>query len=273
MTTSPTSPAAPAPPRPVMPVSYDHWPYPLWIAHRGAGRQAPENTLAAFRLGASLGYRMFECDARLSADEQLFLLHDATLDRTAGTGGIAGEISWNTLAALDAGAWHSPEYAGEPLPRLEQIVNFVLARGLALNVEIKPTPGVEARTGECIARWLDRRWPREATPPLLTSFKPEALEAARQAAPGLPRGLLLDTLWNAGESGSGLDWLATAQDLGCVAVVANHRVMTADVRHQLHQARLRALCYTVNDGAEARRLMALGVDGIITDEVRRFTAD
>ncbi|MFT4191185.1 MAG: glycerophosphodiester phosphodiesterase [Comamonas sp.] len=265
-----TAPATPLQPPPAAPADAAPWPYPLWIAHRGAGKQAPENTLAAFRLGAALGWRMFECDAKLSADEQIILLHDATLDRTTGAPGIAGEISWNTLAALDAGARHGPDYAGEPLPRLEQIANFVLARGLLLNVEIKPSPGVEARTGECVARYLHQRWPREATPPLLTSFKPEALHAARDAAPALPRGLLLDTLWGADASGTGLDWLATARALGCVAVVTRHTLMTAEVRAALRAAGLRALCYTVNDAAEAERLLALGVDGLITDEVRRF---
>mgnify|MGYP001006555841 CR=1 FL=1 len=59
------------------------WPYPLWIAHRGAGKLAPENTLAAFRAGAAHGYRAFECDVKLSADGVPFLLHDATLQRTS----------------------------------------------------------------------------------------------------------------------------------------------------------------------------------------------
>ena len=67
------------------------WPYPRWIAHRGAGKLAPENTLAAFKLGASLGYRMFECDVKLSADGVPFLLHDATLDRTTNGHGVAGQ--------------------------------------------------------------------------------------------------------------------------------------------------------------------------------------
>ncbi|HQC99297.1 MAG TPA: glycerophosphodiester phosphodiesterase family protein, partial [Aquabacterium sp.] len=65
------------------------WPYPFWIAHRGAGRLAPENTLAAFRLGARHGYRMFECDAKLSADGVVFLLHDSTLERTTSGQGTA----------------------------------------------------------------------------------------------------------------------------------------------------------------------------------------
>ena len=79
------------------------WPYPRWIAHRGAGKLAPENTLAAFRLGAQHGYRMFECDAKLSSDGVAFLLHDATLERTTNGHGTAGDQPWGTLAQLDAG--------------------------------------------------------------------------------------------------------------------------------------------------------------------------
>jgi glycerophosphoryl diester phosphodiesterase len=83
------------------------WPYPLWIAHRGAGKLAPENTLAAFRVGASHGYRGFECDVKLSADGVPFLLHDDTLDRTSSGDGVAGTRAWSDLARLDAGGWHS----------------------------------------------------------------------------------------------------------------------------------------------------------------------
>lgn len=71
-------------------ITASSWPYPHWIAHRGAGKLAPENTLAAFRLGAQHGYRMFECDAKLSADGVPFLLHDATLERTTNGRGTAG---------------------------------------------------------------------------------------------------------------------------------------------------------------------------------------
>ena len=71
------------------PVAPDPWPYPRWIAHRGAGKLAPENTLAAFRLGAAHGFRAFECDVKLSADGVPFLLHDAELDRTTSGHGLA----------------------------------------------------------------------------------------------------------------------------------------------------------------------------------------
>ena len=94
------------------------WPLPLWIAHRGAGKLAPENTLAAFRVGAAHGYRAFECDVKLSADGVPFLLHDDKLDRTTPERGLAAERAWSELSRIDAGGWHTRVYAGEPLPSL-----------------------------------------------------------------------------------------------------------------------------------------------------------
>ena len=241
----------------------DAWPYPLWIAHRGAGKLAPENTLAAFRVGASHGYRAFECDVKLSADGVPCLLHDATLQRTTSGRGVAARLSWSDLSRLDAGGWHSRGFAGEPIPSLVGIAAYCLRSGYALDIEIKPTPGDEALTGRVVATEAARLWAGQAVPPLLSSFSVDALRTARDAAPQLPRALLLDSL-RAG-------WFEQAEALGCVAVVTNYSVMDAAVVTRLHGAGLRALVYTVNDPAEAHRLMALGIDGIITDAVDRFS--
>jgi glycerophosphoryl diester phosphodiesterase len=239
------------------------WPYPLWIAHRGAGKLAPENTLAAFRLGATHGYRAFECDAKLSADGVPFLLHDATLERTTSGSGVAGTKPWAELARLDAGAWHGRSYAGEPPASLEALARFCRANGYALNIEIKPTPGQEAETGRVVAQHAARLWAGAEVPPLFSSFRPESLAAARDAAGALPRALLLDSLREA--------WFEEAQSLGCAAVVTAYPLMEAAVVARLHGAGMRALVYTVNDPAEVQRVAALGVDGIITDAVDRFS--
>jgi glycerophosphoryl diester phosphodiesterase len=238
-------------------------PWPLWIAHRGAGKLAPENTLAAFRLGAQHGYRAFECDVKLSADGVPFLLHDATLDRTTNALGVAGDKTWAELAHVDAGAWHSAAFAGEPLPTLATIAAFCRANDHALNIEIKPTPGTERRTGEAVAREAERLWAGSATPPLLSSFQADALEGARIGAPPLPRALLIDTLLEG--------WFECAQQLGCVAVVVNYRLFSAEMVARLHAANLWALCYTVNDESSARALLGMGLDGLITDAVDRFS--
>ena len=241
------------------------WPYPRRIAHRGAGLLAPENTLAAFRLGAGLGWRMFECDARLSADGVVFLLHDDTLDRTTSGHGPAAAQPWSVLRQLDAGSWHSPGFAGETLPSLAAVAGFCLAHGLLMNIEIKPSPGLERETGTAVAREAQRLWSAAAgaIPPLLSSFQPEALDAARAAAPELPRGLLLESL-RAG-------WLASARGLGCCAVIADHTQWTAAALAEARAAGLRTLAYTVNDPDEAQKLEDWGLDGLITDAVDRFS--
>lgn len=237
------------------------WPYPLWLAHRGAGKLAPENTLAAFRAGAGFGFRAFECDVKLSRDGEAFLLHDDTLERTTGGQGSPADIDWADLARLDAGGWHSPPYAAEPLPRFAQVAAFCQANACMLNVEIKPCPGDEARTGAAVAREAARLW-AGALPPLLSSFKPEALAAARDAEPGLPRALLLDQLWDG--------WPEAAEALGVVAVITNWRLMDRPLIERLHGRGWRSLVYTVNDAPVAKRLIADGIDGLITDAVDRL---
>jgi glycerophosphoryl diester phosphodiesterase len=239
------------------------WPYPFWIAHRGAGKRAPENTLAAFREGAHQGFRMFECDVKLSADDVPFLLHDSALERTTSGMGRAGDQPWTALSQLDAGGWHGARHAGEAMPTLAAIARFVLANGLAVNLEIKPTPGVERRTGDVVARAAAQLWAGSAPAPLLSSFDVAALEAAASAVPALPRALLLDEL-RAG-------WFDAAQRLACRAVVTHHSLMDAGMVRRLHQAGLRALVYTVNERADLAAMRAAGVDGVITDEVARYS--
>jgi glycerophosphoryl diester phosphodiesterase len=246
------------------------WPYPRWIAHRGAGKLAPENTLAAFRLGASHGYRMFECDVKLSADGVPFLMHDATLERTTNAGStlheqsqVGGEHGWSVLSRLDAGGWHSRTYSGETLPTLEGIAQFCIRNGLFLNIEIKATPGTERHTGEVVARHAAALWQDAAVPPLLTSFDVASLEGAQEARPELPRGLLLDELWKG--------WLENALTLGCQAVVCNHVLWDTSSVTQAKSAGFRTLSYTVNDPVSAQRLIDLETDGIITDRIDLFS--
>ncbi|MEQ1658636.1 MAG: glycerophosphodiester phosphodiesterase [Hylemonella sp.] len=238
------------------------WPYPRWIAHRGAGKLAPENTLAAFRLGHAHGWRMFECDVKLSADGVPFLLHDATLERTTSGQGTAGDLPWDRLARLDAGSWLAPAYAGEPVPTLQTIARYCLDHGSLLNIEIKPTPGVEHHTGAVVAQAAARLWQGAAVPPLLSSFQPESLRGAQTTAPDLPRALLLDSLWDG--------WLEAARSLGCVAVVCKYTLWDAATLAQARAAGLHCLCYTVNDTSAAQDLLALGLDGLITDRVDFF---
>jgi glycerophosphoryl diester phosphodiesterase len=237
------------------------WPFPLWIAHRGAGKLAPENTLAAFRLGAAHGHTAFECDVKLSADGVPFLLHDDTLERTTNGHGIAGARSWAELSRLDAGGWHSSAFAGEPLASLEAIAAYCTANAHRLDLEIKPSPGTELKTGRAVGQWVRKLW--RGAPVLLSSFKPQALLGAHETAPELPRALLLDEL--------SPGCMETAASLDCVAIITKHTLMDATLLAQIHAAGRRALVYTVNEAARARELIDIGIDGIVTDAVDAFS--
>ncbi len=247
-------------PTPTSPL--DPWPYPCWIAHRGAGSQAPENTLAAFRLGADHGFGMFECDVKLSADGEPFLLHDAELERTTNGQGLAGALTWDALSRLDAGSWHGRSHAGEPLLRLESLARWLQALGLMVNLEIKPSPGDEVRTGRTVADRVAQWWAQAEVKPLLSSFSVEALSAARDAQPDLPRALLVDR-WIP-------EAVEQAVEMGCCALVV-HQAFLSDRRIEIiHEAGLKALAYTVNEAERADTLWAGGLDGLITDRVDAF---
>ena len=243
-------------------VDFDHWPYPSRIAHRGAGRRAPENTLAAIRVGMAHGYRMFEFDVKLGADGSLFLLHDERLERTTDAAGPVAGRGWQDLAGLDAGSWHSRAFAGEPLPRFEWVERLLRAHRLRADVEIKAIPGTEVETGAAVAGYCARAWASETVPPLLTSFSEVSLAAARSVAPALPRGLLLHHHVD--------DWLERARALGCVAVGFNDALVDAALVERARSARLRVLVYTVNRLARVGSLERFGVDCIITDAVDKI---
>ncbi|KUZ81562.1 glycerophosphodiester phosphodiesterase [Burkholderia ubonensis] len=236
------------------------WPYPRVVAHRGGGTLAPENTLAALDEGARRGHAMVEFDAKLSADDVTFLLHDDTVDRTSGGHGPAARMRYAELAALDAGAWFDARFAGERMPTFEAAAARCVALGLMANVEIKPCPGRERETGQRVAADAAAYWRDAAVPPLLSSFSFEALQQARETAPELPRGMLYEAVPD--------DWYAQVVDvLGCVSLHADHTRLDEPLVRAIKAAGLRILVYTVNDPERARELVRWGVDAVCTDRI------
>ncbi|RFU47152.1 glycerophosphodiester phosphodiesterase [Paraburkholderia sp. DHOC27] len=247
-----------------------NWPYPRLVAHRCGGTLAPENTLAGFDACLRYGYRMVEFDAKLSADDHLFLLHDDTLDRTTNGHGAAAQQSWQALVQLDAGSWYGAAFAGQRLPTLADAAARCARDGIAANIEIKPCPGRDAVTGTLVAQGALALWQTNTQtslqpPPLLSSFSQEALAAARDAVPTLPRGMLFEALPD--------DWLRIVRELDCVSVHADHQHLTAERVAEIHDAGFRVLAYTVNDTARARVLDQWGVDMICTDRIDILTHD
>jgi len=169
---------------------------------------------------------------------------------------VAGELTWDELLRVDAGSWFSGEFKGEKLPLLSDVADRCREHDMMANIEIKPTTGSGPLTGKTVALAASELW-QGMTPPLLSSFEIDALEAAQQAAPALPRGLLLDD-WRE-------DWQALTARLGCVSIHLNHKLLDEARVKMLKAAGLHILVYTVNKPQRAAELLRWGVDCICTD--------
>ncbi len=159
----------------------------LNIAHRGASQVAPENTLASFQAAREMGADGVELDATLSADGEVVVIHDDTVDRTTSGQGLVRDLGFDVIKGLDAGSWFGPEFAAERVPALREVMEW--ARGdMLLNIELKGaslrSDGLEQRVIELI-----REYQLQARV-VLSSFNPFALRRVKQMAPELEAGLL-----------------------------------------------------------------------------------
>lgn len=241
------------------------WNYPKYLAHRGGGKLAPENTLAALQCGLDHGFRAVEFDVMLARDGVPVVMHDPHLGRTVAGSGHVFDYDAAELVMLDAGSWFGPAFRNETVPLFTQFVDFCRVHDIWMNIEIKPAPGFDAQTGTVVAALVRAMFGPEisrddpALLPLLSSFSVEALAAAQAAAPDVPRALLLDQI--------GPGWEARARELAAVAIHTNHKHLSAALARSVKDAGFGLFCYTVNEPARAREIMAWGVDGLCTDRI------
>ena len=239
-------------------------PLPPVMGHRGARGHAPENTIAGLRKAAELGVRWVEFDVKLTADGELILFHDNTLERTTDGAGPVAKKKLADIRTLDAGRWFSPAFSGEAVPTLDEAMAFLAARGMGANVEIKASPGREAETGAAVARALAGKWMAGPVAPFVCSFSAESLIAARQAAPRIPRALLTLDFPR--------DWATRMEQLGCASFhVLERRLKEARVG-AIRSHGYRVLAFTVNDARRAATVFRWGVESIITDYPERIPA-
>jgi glycerophosphoryl diester phosphodiesterase len=242
------------------------WRYPNRIlAHRGGGALAPENTLAGLRHGMQAGFRAIEYDVMLARDGIPVVMHDPWLGRTVPGSGNVFDYDARELAAMDAGAWFARAYAGEPVPLFVEFAQFCKVHGVWMNIEIKPAAGFERATGTTVARIAAALFADELAAgrfdrvPLLSSFSEDALAAARQVAPQLPRACLMDRL--------APDWERRAQAVDAVALHLNQRHLARAQAEAVKAAGYGLFCYTVNMPERARELLGWGVDAFCTDRI------
>jgi glycerophosphoryl diester phosphodiesterase len=234
----------------------------MWkrIGHRGAAGTRPELTSIGFERAIELGVEMIELDVQLTRDRQLVVLHDLELGRTVAALGRVRDLSLDDLRTLDAGRWFDPAYTGLTVLSLDDVFDLIDGR-VALNVEIK-SPEVDFEgTAIALVEILERRGAVEPT--IVSSFSRGALRAVRRASPTARIGVL----WH---QPNVHDAFVSAASLDAVAIHPQWRLIDQRLVDGAHKRSLIVNTWTVNDVTEMRRLVALGVDGLISDYPERF---
>jgi len=226
------------------------------VAHRGFSSIAPENTLIAYRKAIGAGARLAECDVQLSSDGVPVLMHDETLKRTTGVDRPVGDLTAKELQALDAGAWFGAAYAGVRIPTLAQALAEI-APQLRFVIEIK---------GEAMADAVARVVAASPVAPedlMIFSFHLAAVTRIAQLEPLLPTTWLLETV-PTGAVGR-REVIRRALRARVSALGMSHKRVTAEMVRAAHEVGLPVFTWTVNEESDMRRMIALGVDALISD--------
>jgi glycerophosphoryl diester phosphodiesterase len=230
---------------------------PLNIAHRGASKIAPENTLAAFEKADEVGADGIEFDVHLSADGVPVVIHDATVDATTGSSGRVRDMTVSQLKRLDAGSTFDPAFAGERIPTLAETLETFGER-LLLNIELKEMSVFDRGLEQTVVDLVEEYGLQDRV--FFSSFNPFALRRAQDLAPRIPTGLCYI--------------YARRPFLHLASLIMTRRNAAfhpyhpiADEQHigwaRAHDKRVNV--WTVDDPADMRRFIRWRVNGIITN--------
>jgi len=243
---------------------FDKLPKPAIIAHRGASAYAPENTLAAFKLAVEQGADAIELDAKLSADHQVVVIHDPTLDRTTPVRGRVKDFILADMHKMDAGSHFDSSFRGEPIPTLEEVFKAV-GQLTYINVELTNYTTPRDQLPEKVAELVKRHKLEQRV--FFSSFNVLNLIRIRRLLPETPAGLLLLSGWQGKLSRLLAGGLMRYQSLH-----PDKSDVTLRLTTQTHNKGRPLFVYTVNRAEDMRRLFEIGVDGIFTDDPIRARA-
>lgn len=224
------------------------------VAHRGDSSRAPENTMPSVILGAEGGADYVEIDIDYTADGEIVAIHDDDVDRTTdGTGDIR-DLSYDYVSGLDAGSWFHPNYAGTPMPRLQDVLAYLSQTDAQLLLEYKAdwSPDMVAASADIIEAYgMEDQM-------IAQSFNMTTMENLQAELPDVDRMVL----GNIEE-----DSIETAQQLGAVGYNPNYNDVLEDPEwvEEANDAGLAVFVWTSNEAAEWAELTEYGVEGIVTD--------
>jgi len=217
------------------------------IAHRGASRKEPENTLRAFRRAIELGGKWIECDVRVTRDRVPVVIHDATVNRTTNGKGHVSRMTNNELRVLEAGK-------GERVPTLKETLQFAQKNGIQLVLEIKDPSALEPTLD------LVQAYSHTPLQLIISSFSPSVLRRAKTLAPHLPTAVITTGILVGKNS-----WVSLARQASASVVCVHARMVSKPRLDAAHRAGLKVFAWTVNSLKYVQRLEQFGIDGIFTN--------
>lgn len=227
----------------------------LIIAHRGASGYAPENTIPAFEKALEMGAEGIELDVHMTADGEIVVIHDHTIDRTSDGKGTIRDLTLEDMRRFDFGSWFSEEYKGTTIPTLKDVLEILKDWDGLLNIEIKSGPilyqGLEEKLVHMVKEYdfVDKV--------IFSSFNHYSLRDIKTIDPSMKIGLLY---WE------GLvEPHIYAQRLGAEALHPHYNNIIPEVVEGCKKSEIMLNPYTIDDEQEMARIMKAGVDGLITD--------
>ncbi len=230
---------------------------PKLIAHRGASKYAPENTMAAFRKAFEMGATWVETDVMLTQDLIPILHHDDSLQRTAGVNICVQDCTFEQIQQYDVGGFFSPDFKDEKIPTLEMLLTFLIEKNMGLNLELKPTLSAEMITARIVMQAvIATGFPKEKI--LISSFSMLALEQAYARAPHYRYGWLCDNERN-------LE-MGLASIIPFISMHLSEAFITRELIASLTTRNYATLAFTVNEYALADKLFKMGISSIFSDD-------
>lgn len=244
------------------------------IAHRGASGSAPENTLSAFKKALDIGVDAVECDLHGTIDNEIVVIHDATLDRTTNLSGLVREKTLATVKMADAGGWFHPDFGGERIqvdattvrtvarefvPTLAEALECISGDTIAV-LEIK-----DPTISEAVVRKV--RDMNALDRVVIICFDTSVLQDVRGLEPRIPTG------WLIGSPNNGASPARLCQrlgKLGCNLLNVHHSLITAEFAFEIRRRGIALWCWTVDDLDRMREMETFGVQGITSNYPERF---
>jgi glycerophosphoryl diester phosphodiesterase len=228
---------------------------PLVIGHRGACGYRPENTFASFQLAAELGANWVELDVHMTHDEQLVVIHDPFLERTTNGQGLVRDHTLAELKRLDAGAWFGPEFAGQRIPTLPELLTWARRRDIAVDIEIKNGPVFYPYIAEAVVEAVTEAGMLERV--LVTSFDHHAVERVRRRSAQVHTGVLYSARLR--------DPVGVAHTVDAEVLLPHWAYVVREDVQLAHEAGLGYATWATSDPRVLQRLLECGVDAIATD--------